>query len=79
MVDKKKDHPSQTRNRERWILETLRENQPLVSELLIYVNSNNHLHNGVAKMLLNELHRTDRDALLQAGGIFTSEQLEKIS
>ena len=68
----KKEFPSQTKNRERWILDTVRANQLDVAAIL------NRVQNAPskAKYILTSMHKGDRDALLQPNGILTDEQIE---
>lgn len=70
--------PGQLNHRAQWQLDVIRENQGVVSEILCYANSHNHAQLGIIKMMLNDMYKNDRDALLQPGGIFTDEQLEEL-
>lgn len=65
------EFPSQTENRRVWILDTIRENQAIVSELLSAADAGEYK---TVEALLNSLYQTERDALMQDEGIFTREQ-----
>jgi len=65
--------PAQQRERLQWVLDTVRANQHKTKLLLDYV-AGNELSSAIG--LLNGMHKMDRDALLQPGGILTDEQLE---
>ncbi len=69
------EFPAQTENRRVWILDTIRENQPIVGELLI---SADECEFETCSMLLNSLYKMESDALLQNEGIFTPEQRKHI-
>lgn len=75
-MDMKKEFPSQTKNRRQWILDTVREHQQCVEEILFFARTQQY---DLAKLNLDVLHKQDRDALLQPGGIFTNEQIEILS
>lgn len=66
------------RNRAWWIVETVRNHQDLVADLLDLM-----VHEPVdfqtAKVLLEGLNVMDRDALLQRGGIFNNAQLDSLT
>lgn len=72
---KKSEFPSQIENRKQWILDVVRANQETVSELMRKVGLGYYRP---AKDMLRGLRRMDRDALLQEGGIFTNEQIERL-
>ncbi len=72
----KKEFPSQTENRKQWILDTVRANQEDVSDILKAFHCTWKDDIPWAKILLSEMHKSDRDALLQPNGILTSEQIE---
>ena len=73
---KAKEFPAQTENRRQWILDVLRENQRVVSDILMTLeNSQPEL----TKWLLNDMHKNDRDALLQPNGILTDQQIKALS
>ena len=69
----KKEFPSQTKNRERWILDTVRANQLEVRSMLQCFEIDEPR---AARVILMEMHKGDRDALLQPNGILTDEQIE---
>jgi len=69
------DKPAQVENRRVWILNTIRENQPIAGELLICADEGKF---ETCSMLLNSLYKTESDALLQDEGIFTPEQRKYI-
>lgn len=71
MADMRNEFPSQTKNRERWIIDTVRENQTEVLSLLIALEDCNYTD---AKRRLKRMQKHDRDALLLEGGILTEEQ-----
>ena len=72
----KKEFPSQTKNRERWILDTVRANQSLVGWILTAVSEGDIQD---ANLALDEMHKGDRDALLQPNGILNSAQIEALT
>ena len=74
----KKEFPSQTKNRERWILDVVRENQEDVCTLLLYLDDNPDMMRA-AKDVLDGMHKQDRDAILQPNGILTDEQIKALS
>ena len=79
MALKSKEFPSQTENRRQWILDVVRENQDKVLDLLTALVSDSihdEVRPDVAKYVLNGMHKSDRDALLQPNGILTDEQIE---
>jgi len=63
--------PAQAENRRVWILDTIRENQSIVAELL---NSAEEMEFETCGMLLNSLYQTESDALMLDEGIFTRDQ-----
>jgi len=67
------DTPAQARERLQWIVDVVREHQQEVGWLLVGL-SNDDMR--TAKDFLADLHKSDRDALLQENGILTSEQIE---
>ena len=76
----KKEFPSQTENRRQWILDVVRENQDKVLDILTVFNSDDDWFSEnmaeVAKYVLDGMHKSDRDAILQPNGILTDEQIE---
>lgn len=70
-----KDTPAQTRERYRWIVDVVREHQLATWWLLEALNWNPP-EIRAAKLILADMHKQDRDALLQENGILTSEQIE---
>ena len=73
MALKSKEFPSQTENRRRWILDTVRANQGDVLEILDMLLMDDITG---AKSQLRSMHKNDRDAILQKGGILTDAQIE---
>jgi len=67
------DFPAQRRERLQWQLDTIRENQEDVSRILGWVACG---HADLAKTVFDDMHKNDRDALLQENGILTSTQIE---
>lgn len=65
--------PAQARERLQWILDVVREHQQLVGWLLVGL-SNDDMR--TAKDFLADMHKSDRDALLQPNGILTDAQIE---
>jgi len=65
------EFPAQTENRRVWILDTIRENQSIVSALL---SSAEECEFETCGMLLNSLYKTESDALMLDEGIFTRDQ-----
>jgi len=72
----KKTTPGQDSHRRQWILDVVRANQDDISDLLIYVNDYESMD--LAKILLNGMHKQDRDAILQPNGILTDQQIEAL-
>jgi len=70
---KKSEFPAQTRERLQWILDVVRENQSDVTEIIDMVRDGEAEY---AKDILANMHKSDRDALLQPNGILTDEQIE---
>lgn len=77
-MDMKKEFPSQVENRKQWILDTVRENQHSVRLILEYMTMANPDVLG-ARGTIKSMHKQDRDALLQPGGILTNEQIDILS
>ena len=75
----KKEFPSQTKNREKWIIETVRENQCDVWRILMNINSVRAKFRDRAIRIFNEMYKNDREALLVRGGIFSDVQIEILS
>jgi len=75
MALQSKEFPSQTENRRQWILDTVRANQYLVGLMLVDLDTEDQ-HIDEAKLTLSEMHKGDRDALLQPNGILTDAQIE---
>ena len=76
-MDMSKEFPSQTENRRQWILDTIRANQEIVCSVLLYLGDNPDMMRQ-AKKNLDQMHKQDRDAILQPGGILTDEQIEML-
>ena len=83
----KSEFPSQTENRKQLILDTVKNNQHDVATILLYTQAKFEFLlalNGKqdmsdqAKLILDDMHKQDRDALLQPNGIFSDEQLEML-
>ena len=72
----KKEFPAQARERLQWVLDTVRNNQKEVFQLLWQLQVPELLPG--AKNLLTQLHKHDRDALLISGGILTDEQIKAL-
>ena len=70
---KKAEFPSQTENRRKWILDTVRANQMVVINLLMALHDQIEVS---AETIFNQMNKMDRDALLQPGGILTDEQIK---
>ena len=70
-----KDTPAQKRERLQWIVDVVREHQGLVGDMLYALERGSI---STAKGKINQLHKQDRDALLQEGGILTDEQIRKL-
>lgn len=72
----KKEFPSQTENRRQWILDTVRANQGDVMEILdcFFLGEPE-----LAKAQLQGMHKMDRDAILQPGGILTDKQIQELT
>ena len=76
MVDMRKEFPSQTENRRQWQLDTVRANQDNVRTLLYMLSEPEDIF--VAKNILADMHKSDRDAILQPNGILTDSQIEML-
>jgi hypothetical protein len=77
-----KEFPAQTRERYKWIIDTVRENQFLVGNLLWFLNGSPDTDvdwTPDAKITFSQLYKHDRDALLVQGGILTDDQIEILS
>jgi len=72
----KKEFPSQTENRKQWIIDTVRNNQKAVTNLLLALHDQIEIH---AETILHQMHKHDQDALLLPNGILTNEQIEILS
>ncbi len=70
-----KDTPAQARERLQWIVDVIRNNQEDICTLLLYLDENPDMMR-VAKDVLDGMHKSDRDALLQENGILKPEQIE---
>ena len=73
MVDMRKEFPAQARERLQWQLDTIRANQGDVASILFCVQDERTM---TAKFILDHMHKADRDAILQSGGILTDKQIE---
>ena len=71
-----KDSPAQARERLQWQLDTVRANQVHVRSILQCFELGEPR---AARVLLDELHGMDRDAILQSGGVLTDEQIELLT
>ncbi len=72
-----KEFPAQGRERLYRIIETVRANQGEVAQILsALVGFGGGLSE--AEMILDELHKNDRDAILQSNGILTGPQIEAL-
>lgn len=69
------EFPAQTENRRFLILETVRENQELVTDVLIALREGDYRH---AARLVDSLYGTERYALMHPEGILTGEQRKRI-
>lgn len=67
------EFPAQMENRKQWILDTVRANQWETIELIWWVIGGDF---DKAKRLLANMHKQDKDALLQPGGVLTTDQIE---
>jgi len=68
------EFPAQGRERMQLILDTVRANQDNVRTLLYMLSEPEDIF--VAKNILADMHKSDRDAILQPNGILTDEQIE---
>ena len=77
----KKDTPAQARERLQWQLDVIRENQTMAGDILLSVvgNEEDAEQYAVARWALQAMHKGDRDAILQPGGILTDEQIKLLS
>jgi hypothetical protein len=77
---KKKEFPAQQRERLQWQLDAIRNNQDSVYMLLGVVRLfYGAIDSARIREVLEDLHKNDRDAILQPGGIFTDDQLKILS
>ena len=77
----KKEFPSQTENRRQWILDTVRANQLDVWRILHGVTSKTYpddMNLNRARDVLRDMHKSDRDAILQPNGILTDSQIDML-
>ena len=74
-MSKFKEFPAQTENRKQWVLDVVRTNQNKVQQLFYWMDSGNWLF---AKQTLRDMHKMDRDALLQPDGILTDKQIDAL-
>ena len=80
----KKTTPGQRAHRAQWILDTVRANQEeaglllhalaLASDAPTKTIESNQIE--IAKFAIEDLYKSDRDALLQKNGILTDDQIE---
>ena len=70
--------PGQLNHRAQWIVDAVRANQKVVGWILVDILSD-HFSNDGAKSLLAEMHKSDRDAILQPGGILTDKQIKLLN
>jgi len=69
-----KDFPAQKRERYKWIVDTVRENQLNVIKIIDYLIDNEP---DIARdVFIHDMHKHDRDALLVQGGILTESQIK---
>jgi hypothetical protein len=80
-LESKNEFPAQTKNRRQWILDAVSANQSDVAALLFWVGyrgkSRLSWQHKAAQIVMG-MHKMDRDAILQPGGILTDDQLEAI-
>ena len=69
------EFPAQGRGRLQLILDVIRNNQDEVCSLLLYLDENPDMMRA-AKEILDGMHKSDRDAILQEGGILNPDQIE---
>lgn len=79
MTQDTKEFPSQTKNRERWIIDTVRENQKEVQQILLFLNSQFEVEDRLAKFVFDSMQKHDRDTLLLEGGILTPGQIKALT
>ena len=72
----KKPTPGQRAHRAQWILDTVRANQKVVCDLLLYINPYTEDYLDAAKDILARMHKSERDAILQPNGILTDDQIK---
>ncbi len=70
---KLKDFPAQKRERLQWIVDVVREHQNEVRSIFVCLEINEPR---AARTILMNMHKQDRDAILQSGGILTDAQIE---
>lgn len=68
-----KEFPAQGRERLQHILDAVRANQDAVAAILDLLWDT---YDEDAKFILDKMHKHDRDAILQPGGILTNDQIE---
>ena len=69
----KKEFPAQARERLQWQLDAIRANQSVVGWLLTDISEDDV---GDEKLSIKDMHKADRDAILQSGGILTDKQIK---
>ena len=69
----KKVFPAQARERLQWQLDAIKANQNITGHILLSICRNEI---EAVKLFLKDMHKADRDAILQSGGILTNEQIE---
>jgi len=66
--------PGQKNHRAQWIVDTVRNNQFEVWKLFEWILDDGNFTQG--QLVLADMHKGDRDALLQPNGILTDAQIE---
>lgn len=69
------EFPAQGRERYKQIVDVVREHQKEVGVLLTNISFRRL---STAKQVVADMHKNDRDALLQEGGILTDSQIEAL-
>ena len=70
----KKEFPAQSKARLQWQLDAIRANQVAVAKILKWLVVLDIP--SASKDVLDKMHKHDRDAILQSGGILTDKQIK---
>ncbi len=71
------EFPSQGRERYVHIMNAVRHNQDAVADLFILMSGHEYVDCAIG--VLDSMHKTERDAILQPGGILTDAQIKLLT